>query len=350
MLMKYPLREACALLLIFCGCAQAEKNTSHPDFYRHDTKSGAFAFALIGDLPYSDEQEQKYDNLLADLNQQQDLKFVIHDGDFKGGSVPCDDAIYDDRLASFNASEHPLIYVFGDNEWTDCHREAAGGYDPFERLQLLREKFADYQQPYSFGKNKLYLRRQSPAFPENVRWVHRGVMFVGLHIPGSNNGLQTADQYVDAAAAEYQLRNAANLAWLDEAFRIATHRHMRGLMIAIQANPWDFVPAESLTGFEDFLVQLEQKTREFGKPVVLVHGDSHYFRIDKPLPAQLPSELLGSEFPFILPWDSSEPKLENFTRVETFGNPNAHWVKVSVDQNAPGVFRFEQRIVEKNRN
>jgi hypothetical protein len=58
------------------------------------------------------------------------------------------------------------------------------------------------------------------------------------------------------------------------------------------------------------------------KPVVYVHGDSHYFRVDKPL------------------LDAQGRRLENFTRVETFGdnaandNNDVHWVKALVDPNS----------------
>jgi hydroxyacyl-ACP dehydratase HTD2-like protein with hotdog domain len=71
----------------------------------------------------------------------------------------------------------------------------------------------------------------------------------------------------------------------------------------------------------------------FGKPVVYVHGDTHTFRIDKPLVY------------------SSSPSrfIENFTRVETFGYPNTHWVRVTIDPDDPNVFRFEQEIVSANR-
>jgi len=116
----------------------------------------------------------------------------------------------------------------------------------------------------------------------------------------------------------------------------------------IQANVWDFIPAAALTGFEDFIVTLTAETKAFGKPVVLVHGDSHYFRIDKPLPSALPSQVKDTEFPFIMPWESATPRLHNFTRVETFGNPNSHWVKVNIDRHNPSVFSFEEEMVQKN--
>jgi hypothetical protein len=67
----------------------------------------------------------------------------------------------------------------------------------------------------------------------------------------------------------------------------------------------------------------------------LVHGDSHFFRIDKPLPPRVPGA------PVL-------PSLENFTRVETFGTPNHHWLQVTVDPNNPNVFSFQQRIVPAN--
>ena len=62
-----------------------------------------------------------------------------------------------------------------------------------------------------------------------------------------------------------------------------------------------------------------------------MHGDSHYFRIDKPLQGR-----------------RSKRRIENFTRVETFGNPDVHWVRARVDAGDPNVFSFEQRIVKEN--
>ena len=308
-----------------------------------------FSIALIGDLPYSDAKLIESQNLMEDLDAHTELSFVIHDGDFKSGSALCEDKVYNDRLATFNQLSLPLFYMFGDNEWTDCHRVAAVGYNPFERLALLRSLFTKFSEQTSLGAIKLPLIRQSEAFPENIRWFKNNVMFVGLHIPGSNNGLATDPKYLDQAKTEYKTRNTANLRWLRSSFALATQKNSPGIMITIQANPWDFIPAENLTGYEDFLVLLEAETRKFGKPVVLVHGDSHYFRIDKPLPTKLPSEMVGTTFPFIVPWDSSAPKLENFTRVETFGNPNSHWVKATIDVKNPNVFAFEPMIVEKNR-
>jgi hypothetical protein len=40
--------------------------------------------------------------------------------------------------------------------------------------------------------------------------------------------------------------------------------------------------------------------------------------------------------------------IEHFTRVETFGSPNVHWIRVSVDPSDPQVFTFKPEIVRQN--
>jgi hypothetical protein len=40
--------------------------------------------------------------------------------------------------------------------------------------------------------------------------------------------------------------------------------------------------------------------------------------------------------------------IANFTRVETFGARNTHWVHATIDLNDPNLFKFEPRIVPEN--
>ena len=82
---------------------------------------------------------------------------------------------------------------------------------------------------------------------------------------------------------------------------------------------------------------MRDETIAFGRPVVYVHCDSHYFRVDKPL------------------LDAAGQRLENFTRVETFGdnqangNNDVHWLKVLVDPRSREVFAYQTQIVPANR-
>lgn len=38
--------------------------------------------------------------------------------------------------------------------------------------------------------------------------------------------------------------------------------------------------------------------------------------------------------------------IENFTRVETFGTPDVHWVRVISTPSNRNLFRFEQEIID----
>jgi hypothetical protein len=287
------------------------------------------SFGLFGDLPYNDRERTQLPKLIEEMDREH-LSFVVHDGDIKNGHSECSDAVFKDMLGVFQASAHPLIYVLGDNEWTDCHRKNNGSYDPLERLEKLRSVF--FPDELSLGRQKLQLERQSadPAFAmyrENVRWIAAGVIFVGLNLPGSDNNYNGTGKE-PVPAREFVERSRANQAWLAQAFDLARKRSLRGLMLVIQANP-DFDALQSgkpTPGYRDFLWQLREETQAFAGEVVLVHGDTHSHRIDQPL----------------LDPKTGEP-LKNFRRVETYGSPFPGWVKATADTADPRVFRFEAR-------
>jgi hypothetical protein len=323
-LMNHDRTAGMALLLsLALGTSLMSQAASAPR--TNSAGNGRFTFGLIGDMPYGLEGELKFPHVIADINADRNLAFVAHDGDIKNGSSLCSDAMYLNRLDLFNSFEHPLIYIPGDNEWTDCHRANNGSYDPLERLALLRTLFFPDEQ--SLGERTMTLERQSATYPENVRWVVHHVLFAGLHVVGSNNNLGRTP----SADAEYVARNAATAQWLHTTFARAREENHKAVMLIIQANPGFELPAAQRTGFNDFLAALEAETIAYQGPVVLVHGDSHYFRIDKPM--------LGSR---------SGRRIENFTRVETFGENDNHWLHVTVEPTSPNVFVFDQRLVAAN--
>ena len=283
----------------------------------------SFSFGLIGDMPYSEKEEKQFSYLLQELNQQP-LDFVVHVGDIKRGWARCDDKVYRQRLTAFQASSHPFILIPGDNDWTDCHRFSSGGFDPQERLDFLRKIF--FSTKNSLGQNSMTLLRQNhqPAyqeFVENVRWNIGPVLFFSLHVVGSNNNLGRTPE----SDSEYTRRNRANLAWMRESFQLAREGECRGVVMFIHGNPFEPEPnIPESSGFRDFLRDLEMEVRRVGRPVALVHGDTHYFRIDKPLPRS-----------------HTMPRVMSFTRVETFGSPNVQWIRGRIDLDNPNLFSFE---------
>ena len=108
-----------------------------------------FSFGVFGDTPYNGFERRHLPALIAKMDVEP-LKVVIHDGDLKSGGERCDDALFDERLAVFQTSQHPFVFVPGDNDWTDCHRSSNGAYDPLERLGRLRQLFfANLGKPWA---------------------------------------------------------------------------------------------------------------------------------------------------------------------------------------------------------
>lgn len=299
----------------------------------------SYTIGLFGDLPYGDAGRAEFPALRADINAAHPA-FSLFDGDLKNGKELCDDALYTTSKQRFAAFTSPVVAVPGDNDWTDCHRTNNGGYDPEERLAYERRVL--YSTPTSLGRHPLPVARQGPDYPENERFSAGPVTYVGLNVQGSNNnfphaGVDGEDRPPAEIArqdAEYAARNAADISWLEQAFATAKARHDKAVMVWWQADP-NFnnemaLQPEEYDGLTGIVAELRRQTLAFPGQVVLVHGDSHYFKIDKPLN-----------------YDNGQV-LANFTRVETFGDKNSHWVSATIDPSDPNVFTFRPQIVAAN--
>lgn len=313
--MARPL-SALAILLALSGCAS---KPPHPE---------AFSFAVLGDAPYNAREELEFDAMLSAMGAEP-LAFVVHVGDFKGGSsAPCTDEAYAKARSRLDASRHALVLTPGDNDWTDCRRASNGAADPLERLAKLREVF--FSDGWSLGRARMPLARQEscverkgvdctcPPLPENRLWSRGGVVFATIHAVGSND-----NRGFDAASdAEQRCRAAANREWLERAIRLAEARDRRGLAIFAQANPW----VASRDGVYDALrAQVAAGAKRLAKPVLFAHGDTHGYRADRPFR------------------DGLGEAVDNALRVEVFGSPVVGWVRIAVDPDDERLFRVEPR-------
>jgi hypothetical protein len=325
------------LLALSPLAAQTDPNVLARLLTTYRPQPAAFSFGAIGDQQYGPAGEAKWPALAQSINDAAgSLKFVVHAGDIKSGSTLCTDALYEDRLRAFNGLQLPLILTPGDNEWTDCHRENNGSYDPLDRLALLRRTFFSTNE--SLGARKIPVFRQSEdprytLYRENAIWTEGNVVFATLHIVGSNNNLgRTPQQDV-----EYAARNTANLNWLHTAFSLARDGGFAGVVLTLQADPpfprgLDGTVLKPDTGFLDFIYNLEIEGIVFGKPVLVINGDTHTFKIDKPM--------ISSR---------NNTVIENIYRLEVPGSSDAHWVRVSVNPARPlSLFSFEHEDVVAN--
>ncbi len=308
---------------------------------------GSFSFGLWGDMPYKKaNDESRLPAVLKSINDS-DIAFSLYDGDIKDGSSACTDNVYTEALTMFASLAKPVVYIPGDNEWTDCHRTNNGGYDTLERLAHVRRVM--FPTTNSLGQTTLPLEHQGKLgqpFVENIRFSHGPVVFAGFNIPGSNNNVVLSAKdcstksartpaQCDAANAEYLERDKANVLWLEQSFAAARAQGARGVVVVFQADPGFDLPEtedvdESLqpqfSGYRNFLNALIAQTEHFDGEVLLVHGDTHFFKVDKPL-------------------YNPRKVLPNLTRVETFGSPFLHWVKVTVNPASGPLFTVHPVMV-----
>ena len=297
----------------------------------------SFTFVAFGDMPYClpsapqdcPAEEGRVARLMRDINAARPA-FTVFVGDTKGGSEICTD---DKVLRAFSwmgLADHPLIYTPGDNEWTDCWQDRAGRFDQLERLALIRARF--FPDAQSLGRRQMPVTRQADVDPayrlyvENARWTHSGVVFATLHVPGSNNNRPTELEERPTirppagAMAEFEARDAANAAWLAATFAEAVRVNAPAVVLSIQADI--FYLQRCGRGFDSgnraFRGALGRAAAAFGRPVLLIHGDSHFWLQDRPM-----------------------PEAPNLTRIMVPGDRDIRAVRVTVDPGAADPWGFE---------
>lgn len=282
----------------------------------------AFDFIALGDMPYGADLlvGNAYRHLI-DLVNQTGLPFTLHVGDFKDGVTRCDDAEFALQLSHFMRFSQALIYTPGDNDWLDCRRR---GDDPLARLAALRQRF--FPSAQSLGQHPVPVQRQADvmpayaAFVENLRWWHQGVLFATFHTVGPDNGLEGGTAAVRAAS---QQRELANAAWISAAFDAARRGASPALVLITQAEPlrypilgkphWAALRASHSLSVGRTLVPLAAKAPF---PVLLIHGDGHQYTVDRPFR------------------DSAGRSITTLWRLEVFGAPRMHAVRVRIQPSA----------------
>ncbi len=272
-----------------------------------------FSFALIGDVPYSDSDVASMGDLVADINNDPDVRFVAHVGDVKAGELTCSDAVLTARFNLFQAFEDPFWFTPGDNEWTDCHA-AVPAYNPLNRLTKVRSLF--YPVPTrTTGGTSMAVTPQASPYVENVWFQRDCVMFGSIHQVGSLNGLAP---WTNETAAETQAREnevaariAADVAWVDRIFDQAIAADSAGVFLLIHEAP------STGAGTVDVRNRVESRASTFGKPVILANGSEHVYQVEP--------GFLG---------------VGNLTRWQTMGGAGAtaSWLKVAVDCSSTDVF------------
>jgi hypothetical protein len=324
------------------------------EYSNGNADEGAFTYAVIGDFPYGPIKRAELPALVDLINADPAVERVLHAGDIKAGSAsPCTDAYFQDIRAQFDRFQDPLVYTPGDNEWTDCHVafKNNGLFLPTERLQKIRSLFFPVAGR-TLGVNADDVTSQAQVDPanaayiENVMWVHSKVVFASLNITGSNDDtapwastppIQSPPELPGAVntwaaqlaqqPAEIASRTQANFTWLDRVFTNA-HTDSRAVVLLMQADMWDGTLATrstTISAYDAMVVRIGTLAAQYGKPVLLIEGDSHIFRVDFPYDANSPLHGLHPNTPIAT----------NVTRMVMNGSASrTEYVRLTVDPKA----------------
>lgn len=323
------------------NASRSRQSSSDASINDKDANNGHTTYAVIGDFPYGPVKRAELPLLVDKINADPTIERVIHLGDIKAGSSSdCSDAYFADIRAQFDRFSPPLVYTPGDNEWTDCHVASKnnGLYTPTERLIAVRNLFFPV-----VGRtlgihsaeviSQAEVDRANSQYVENVLWTKGDVVFATFNITGSNNDkadwgtpLGPNSSNYPSQATEQQTRAKATSAWLERTFDRA--KHAKAVVLAFQADMWDGTLANRSTtidGYDDLVTQIGNLAAKFGKPVLLLEGDSHVFRIDFPF---TPSSPLFGLHP-------DTPVAPNVTRLVVNGSSSrTEYVRLTINPEA----------------
>jgi hypothetical protein len=298
-----------------------------------------YSVAVIGDQPYGGFFEPATTLLLEAIDRDEQVSFVLHTGDIKGGGEPCSNELLIKRINQIQASQKALVYAVGDNEWTDCHRVSNGSHSPQERLDFLR-KTAYANPARTLGKNGFAISHQGDkGFPEHQMFHVANTLFVVLNVPGSNNNLSTPSSRKETETEVIRLfekRHEAIDQWLNRAEEFIKSSQMTEAVMVIQGNPIDGSGQrgsisrlwQSKDGYERFMKRLIQFMKKTKVPTLLVHGDTHSHKWDKPDLSRFSEEF--------------DAVKEHFYRLENYGHPNLNtYVRLTISTGADKPFSIE---------
>lgn len=89
----------------------------------------------------------------------------------------------------------------------------------------------------------------------------------------------------DIKSGSTDARLRGNLQWLKATFAAAKLTNASAVVLVMQADLWDTfaVAAAEISGYVPVVEAIAREARSFKRPVLLVQGDSHVYKEDKPL-------------------------------------------------------------------
>jgi hypothetical protein len=241
-------------VLLLAGCASAPLPAS------------SVAFGLLGDTPYNEAEIERLEHVIDAINAA-DLRFVVPRRRHRLGAQCLHRRVAGGEEGAVRAHPPSVRPPAGRQRMVGLQgsaRPAGGVAQGFPALPTSRSK----------------CRPGTTA--STMRWEMEGFVFVTLNVQGSNNNVRHPE--------EHGPRMAAVHAWLDAAAGLAEQK--KGLVVLMQANPFIVLPRD---GYGELrLTPRLARARRMPGRVILVHGDTHVFHDDEPIPGVRPASRCGA--------------------------------------------------------
>jgi uncharacterized repeat protein (TIGR02543 family) len=244
-------------------------------------------FSVTGDIPYSSSEETEMQQQIAEHNLYSPSEFFVHIGDIKSGSGSCSESVYQKVKSYLLQLQVPTFITPGDNEWIDCS-------NPPQAWNYWVQYFMNFEQNFCPvpGFQKQAVR------PENFAWVQKGVLLIGISMPGGSEG---------STAKARRLQDDAD--WVAQQFQAHGSEVRAAVIFAHNMDK----SADAL-----FINQFITLANSFAKPILYIHGSGHSWKQDNPLSAS------------------------NVLRVQVDNGGAALPVQVTVTTNNPATFVFNR--------
>ncbi|EED95868.1 predicted protein [Thalassiosira pseudonana CCMP1335] len=257
---------------------EGEKNTNDIVFY------------VVGDAPYRVSELDPTDGFPNTIrNIPNDADFIIHVGDILSAKESeCHLSWYKQVAFMLTQSNSPVFITPGDNDWL-----------AWSQWMETFENFEMNWSPHVFDIV------HQPSMAENVSFVHKGVLFVIVHL--------VSDPY--DIESERELRHKSELAWVK--YQIETHKGDIDAIVIVGHSP------PSVLNRDFFSIReggIAETIETLDIPVLYIHGSGHKF---------VEEEQFNS--------------LDNFLRIQVPGRETPP-LQVTIDQSKKFWFDFNDAI------
>jgi hypothetical protein len=215
-------------------------------------------FSAMGDIPYSSSEVPVLQQQIRDHNTYSPAEFMVHIGDIKSGTSSCAESVYRDMAGYLEVLRVPTYIIPGDNEWVDCS-------SPSQAWKYWGRYFTDFESRFCGTP----ATEHQGARHENWAFTTKGVLCVGINLVAPSSS-------VDQTQWNARLQQDAD--WVSQQLRDKGAAARCAVLFAHDG------PGDSRQSL--FYNQFRAAAATFGKPLLLLHGDDHSWRLDRPFPEQ----------------------------------------------------------------